>query len=92
MSADRLPGLFLPVVFLIAMVGLALVLWRERRRASSAARRPDVLAEWRRLPASVQEAYDTAALDAAEAADRAAARAAERAVEEASRTNALYRP
>jgi hypothetical protein len=92
MSADRLPGLVLPAVFLIAVVGVAVVLWWERRRSSSSARRLEVLADWHRMPTSVQEAYDTAALDAAEAAECAAAQAAERAVQDAARTNALYQP
>jgi hypothetical protein len=92
MSADRLPGLVLPAVFLIAVVGVAVVLWWERRRSSSPARRRDVLADWHGLPTSVQEACDTAVLDAAEADERMAGEHAERAVQNAARTNALYRP
>lgn len=75
MSADRLPGLILPLVFLIAVVGVWWALRRERREPTSYTRRPDVLEAWREMSAAQQEAYDNAQLNAAESAEVAAARA-----------------
>ncbi|WP_086732935.1 hypothetical protein [Streptomyces glaucescens] len=40
MSVDRVPGLVLPVVFLLAVVGVAVALWWERRWPSSPTRQP----------------------------------------------------
>jgi uncharacterized iron-regulated membrane protein len=45
MSVDRLPGLVLPVVFLLAAVGDACYLWWERRRLSASARQREVRRE-----------------------------------------------
>jgi hypothetical protein len=88
MSVTLFAGLSLPAIYLLALVGTPVVLWWERRRPTAYSRRPEVLAAWRGMPVAVQEAHDTAVLDAAEAAEEAARRA----VEDAARTNALYRP
>jgi hypothetical protein len=88
MSAAWIAGLSIPGVYVLSALAMWPVLWWERRRPTAYSRRPEVLAAWRGMPAAVQEAHDTAVLDAAEAAEEAARRA----VEGAARTNALYRP
>jgi len=75
MSVDRLPGLGLPLVFLVAVLAVPVMLWRERRRPSSYTRSREFLAgvrRWRGLSAVEQAAFDSAVLDAAEAAERRA--------------------
>lgn len=84
MSVDRLPGLILPLVFLIALAGIPWMLRRERRRPSPYTHSPEYLraaATWSQKSTAEQEAYDNAVLDAAEAAERAAAQ-----------THSLYGP
>lgn len=85
MSADRLPGALLPLLYLLAVLVLSAVgvVWavrQERRNPTSYSRRPEVVESWRVMSAAQQEAYDNAVLDAAEAAEAAAAR-----------TSSLYR-
>ncbi|MFF0009549.1 hypothetical protein ACFYQT_39845 [Streptomyces tibetensis] len=96
MSADRLPGALLPLLYLFALLvvsaaGLVWVVCQERRDPSAYSRRPEVLESWRAMSSAEQEAHDTAVLDAAEAAELAAGEAAERAVEDAARSGSLYR-
>lgn len=104
MSAAQILGSIVPLVLLLAGACCWLALWWERRHPSSYTRSPAyrrrLLAGpaepspevWAGLSADRQEAYDTAVLDASEAAEDAARRAAERAVEGAVRTNSLYHP
>jgi hypothetical protein len=85
MSADRLPGALLPLLYLLAVLvlsagGFVWAVRQERRNPTSYSRRPEVLASWRAMSAAQQEAHDNAALDAAEAAEVVAAR-----------TSSLYR-
>ncbi|WP_086560965.1 hypothetical protein [Streptomyces africanus] len=75
MSSSVVLGVALPLIYLVAAVGLWSTLLRERRNPTSYSRRPEVLASWREMSAAEQEAYDNAALDAAESAESVAARA-----------------
>lgn len=72
-------------VLLIAVLGVPIQLWWERRRPSSYARRGDALADWRLLSTGQQEYADEVALHAAEDAARLA-------VERATQINAVYHP
>lgn len=90
---NLLAGLSMPSIYLAAGAGAVWALWWERRHSSSytrraAQQRAAELAAWRREPAVVQEARDTAVLDAAEAAEDAARRAAEK----TPGCNAQFRP
>jgi hypothetical protein len=86
----------IPAILLLALAGIPLALWWERRRPSV----PDNVVElrgWRRLSAAEQAARDAEALDAvADAEAGARADAAElaglRALDSAVKTNAWYRP
>jgi hypothetical protein len=85
MSADRLPGALLPLLYLLALLvmsaaGVVWVVREERRNPSAYSRRPEVLESWRAMSTEAQEAHDNAELDAAEAAEVVAAR-----------TSSLYR-
>jgi hypothetical protein len=71
-------------VLLLSLVGTAVVLRWERRRAVV---EPNPLQAWRAMATTAQEAHDNAVLDAAEAAERAASQAAE-----AVKRNALFHP
>lgn len=97
MSAARVLGVLLPLVFLIAAAGIPLMLWWEKRRPTSYTRQPHVLADWHAMSAAEQEAVDTASLDLAEQAEiDARADAVEAAsllaVENAARINVLHHP
>lgn len=96
MSAARVLGSLLPLVFLIALLGVPLMLWLERHRPTSFTRRPDPLAEWRAMSAAEQEAVDNASLDLAEQAaldaEYDAQEAAQLAVERAVEINTLAHP
>ncbi|MFG2970884.1 hypothetical protein ACGFZS_47210 [Streptomyces sp. NPDC048288] len=82
MSAARLIGAAVPLtLLLIGVLGAVWVRRQERLEPSSFTRRPDGLAVWRSMSVSEQEAYDTAVLDAAQAA-----------AERAAAINALYHP
>jgi hypothetical protein len=86
----------IPAILLLALVGVPVSLWWERRRPSV----PDNVVElraWRRRAAAEQAARDVEALAAvadadAEARADAAEMAGLRAVERAVKANALYRP
>lgn len=96
MSAARLLGVLLPLVFLVAAAGIPLMLWWERRSPSSFTRGGD-LAWWGLLSADEQEDVDTASLDLAEQAEiEARADAVDAAgllaVENAARINVLHHP
>lgn len=80
MSSSVLLGAALPLIYLVAAVGVWWSLRRERREPTSYTRRPEVLARWRAMSAAEQEAHDNAALAAAESAEVLAAR-----------TSSLYR-
>lgn len=83
MSADRLPGAVLPLLYVLAVlvlsgVGAVLVLRRERRDPSSCTRLGVPVGlpgegpspeEWAGMSAVEQEAWDNASLDAAEQAE-----------------------
>lgn len=74
MSSARLLGAVVPVVLLLAAaVGALWVRRQERRAPSSFTRRSDGMAVWRSMSTSEQEAYDTAVLNAAQAAEERAA-------------------
>lgn len=95
MSAARVLGSLLPLVFLIAVVGIPLMLRRERRHPSSYTRRPDVLAEWRAMSTAEQEEVDNASLDLGEQAEIDARQDAVEAAEDLLnrvRINALHHP
>lgn len=108
MSSARLLGALVPVSLLvIAAVGTWWVLREERRnptsytRKSAAAvpgRTPMYLGgeptpeEWEGMTTAGQEAYDTAVLNASEAAEDAVRRAGEQKLERAVYVNSLYRP
>lgn len=107
MSSARLLGALVPVsLLLIAAVGAWWVLREERRNPTSytrkaaavPARTPMYLGgeptpeEWEGMTAAGQEAYDTAVLNAAEAAEDAVRRAGEQKLERAVYVNSLYRP
>jgi hypothetical protein len=101
MSADRLPGALLPLLYLLAVLvlsagGFVWALRQERRNPTSYSRRPEVLASWRAKSTAEQAAHDNAVLNAAEAAEEAVRRAVDlqvqRAVEDAVRTYSLRRP
>lgn len=72
LSSDRLIGLLLPLMFLVAFLGIPLMLLRERRRPTSYTRSPGYLAGreqdvadpavWRVLPTRVQAAVDADAI------------------------------
>jgi hypothetical protein len=70
----------IPAILIVSVLGTVLAVWWERRRPTSYSRRPEVLASWRALSTEAQAARDSAALNAAEAAEVAAAR-----------TSSLYR-
>lgn len=80
MSSSVLLWVALPLIYLVAAVGLWSTLRRERRAPTSYTRRMQAHEAWQAMSAAQQEAYDEAVLDAAEAAESAAAR-----------TNALYK-
>jgi hypothetical protein len=91
----------IPAILLIAVAGVPLMLWWERRRPTSyTRRRQGALAAWHALPTGAQEAVDNIALDAAEAAEAAAKESVARAVDaqmeaavlEAVKRNALFHP
>jgi hypothetical protein len=95
MSAARVLGVLLPLVFLIAAAGIPLMLWWEKRRLTSYTRQPHVLADWHAMSSAEQEAVDTASLDMAEQAAldaEADAQEAAQQVVERSRVNALFHP
>lgn len=98
MSAARVLGVLLPLVFLVAAAGIPLMLWWERKRPTAYTRTPmhlggePTLAEWQGMTTAGQEAYDTAVLNASEAAEGAARRAAEQRLERAVYVNSLFRP
>lgn len=106
MPFDRLPGVLLPLAYLLAVLVLSVLgTWwlvrQERKDPSSYTRSPEYLASWRARSASWQESYDDVLLDAAEAAHEAALRAvdvdaevavAEAALVEAARRNAVFHP
>ena len=85
----------IPAVLLIALLGVPLMLWRERHNPTSYTRRPHALAEWRALSAAEQEEVDNASLDLAEQAaldaEYDAQEAAQLAVERATEINTLAR-
>lgn len=101
MPVDRVPGLILPLIYLVAGVGVWWALRRERREPTSYTQTPmssggmPTLAEWRAMSTAEQEAYDNAVLDAAEAAEEAVRRAVDaqvqRAIEDAARRSSLFR-
>lgn len=86
----------IPAVLLVAVAGVPVMLWWERRRPSSYTRQNAELAEWRAKSTAEQEAVDEAALDAAEQAEidarMDAAEAAEDLLERRARINALHHP
>jgi hypothetical protein len=104
MSAARVLGALVPLVFLIAVVGIPWMLRREKRRPTSYLRTRkyagDAVHErWRLLPTQVQAAADAEAIaegmvaDGFDAAARARAEeSVRRAVQRATEVNALFRP
>jgi hypothetical protein len=108
MSADRLPGALLPLLYVVAVLvlsaaGAALMLRHERRHPSSYPGQREALeaasvtsmAEWRRRSTEEQEAADTAALDLAEQAALDAeddAREAAAHLVQRAQANALFHP
>ena len=101
MSVNGLPGLILPLIYLVAGVGVWWALRRERREPTSYTQTPmasggmPTLGEWWEMTAAQQEAYDNAVLDAAEAAEEAVRRAVDaqvqRAIEDAARRSSLFK-
>ena len=89
-------ALILIVVLVVAAVGGVFQVWWERRFPTSYTRSPGGdLAWWALLPADEQEAFDTAALDAAEQAELDAeddAREAAEFLAHRVQANALFHP
>lgn len=84
----------IPAILLLALVGVPVALWWERRRPSV----PDNVVElraWRGLSTAEQAAVDAGAIEAAagrEAARRGAEESAQLAAARAAEVNALFRP
>jgi hypothetical protein len=97
-TSELLTRLLIPAVLILAVIGLAIALWWEKRRPTVPAHVAEMRA-WRRLSTKEQAAVDAEAITIRVTIDQtnkeAAARAEEAvrlAVERAARTNALFHP
>jgi hypothetical protein len=97
-TSELLTRLLIPTILIIAVIGLAIALWWEKRRPTVPAHVAQMRA-WRRLSTKEQAAVDADAIATGAAIDtankEAAARAEEAvhlALERAARTNALFHP